>query len=194
VKFPFAARFWAPPDLLDQYPSAEGTRKWLPRPPGRLMCRILRLPRPRFPGPTLVFARRAGYGTHEGTRFAYRHCARPTPGSKLHRTPTCIPPRRPPHTGKSRPWIEEDRPTQPDQAAVAALALTLLEVDWYGGGTQRVSVLGRGRAFVQGRGQPAPPPPGIRSGHERDPRDEERSFHNRFRSLRGKDLLFRRLG
>src|SRR3954469_10895669 len=71
VKFPFAARRWALPVLIDLYrppgvSAAEGRRH---RTPAQLMCRLLRALLIRFPERAFVFAGDSGYGTHEVARF-----------------------------------------------------------------------------------------------------------------------------
>jgi hypothetical protein len=67
VKFPFAARRWALPVLIDLYraPELDRAEKRTHKTPAQLMCRLLRLVLIRFPGRTFVFAGDSGYGTHE---------------------------------------------------------------------------------------------------------------------------------
>src|SRR4051794_28766096 len=86
VKFPFAARRWALPVLVDLYRTpevskAEGVRH---RTPAQLMCRLLRLVPIRFPARAFVFAGDSGFGTHAVARFCHRHRRRLTLVSKLH--------------------------------------------------------------------------------------------------------------
>ncbi len=108
VKFPFAARRWARPVLvdLDRTPearTAEGARH---RTPARLMCRLLRLVLTRFPGRAFVFAGDSGFGTHEVARFCHRHRRRPARVSTCHPgiNPFELPP---PYAGNGRPRVKE---------------------------------------------------------------------------------------
>jgi hypothetical protein len=138
VKFPFAARRWALPVLVDLYrtpevSTAEGVRH---RTPAQLMCRLLRVLLTRFPNRTFVFAGDSGYGTHEVARFCYRHRDRLTLVSKLHPDANLFEP-PPPYAGKGRPRVKGKRVPKPRQAAETA-SRTRLAVVWYGGGTRRV--------------------------------------------------------
>jgi hypothetical protein len=138
VKFPFAARRWALPVLVDLYrppevSEAEGRRH---RTPAQLMCRLLRLLLIRFPGRTFVFAGDSGYGTHEVARFCRRHRDRLTLVSKLHPDANLFDP-PPPYAGNGRPRVKGARLPKPRQAAATA-PRARLSVVWYGGGTRRV--------------------------------------------------------
>ncbi len=138
VKFPFAARRWALPVLVDLYrthevSAAEGVRH---RTPAQLMCRLLRLVRIRFPGRAFAFAGDAGYGTHEVARFCHRHRRRLTLVSKLHPDANLFAP-PPPYAGNGRPRVKGERVPKPRQAAAAARR-DRLTVAWYGGGTRAV--------------------------------------------------------
>ncbi len=138
VKFPFAARRWALPVLIDLYrppevSAAEGRRH---KTPAQLVCRLLRLLLARFPDRTFVLAGDSGYGTHEVARFCHRHRFRLTLVSKLHPDANLFDP-PPPYAGNGRPRIKGARVPKPRQAAATA-PRTRLTVVWYGGGTRRV--------------------------------------------------------
>src|SRR5215210_5711845 len=142
VKFPFAARPWALPVLVDLYRSAEDDRKRNRphRTPARIMCVLVRALLLRFPGRTFVFAGDAGYGTHEVGRFFHRHRRRLTLVSKLHPDANLFEP-PPPYAGKGRPRVKGRALPKPRQAAAGA-RLRKLTVGWYGGGRRRVAAAG----------------------------------------------------
>jgi hypothetical protein len=111
VRFPYAARRWALPVLVDLYRTpevskAEGVRH---RPPARLMCRLLRLVLVRFPGRTFVFAGDSGYGTHEVARFCRRYRRRLTLVGKLHPDANLHDPPAPRRGGVGRPAVRGPR-------------------------------------------------------------------------------------
>ena len=153
VKFPFAARRWALPVLVDLYRTpevskAEGRRH---RTPAQLICRLLRVLLRRFPGRTFVFAGDSGYGTHEVARFCHRHSARLTLVSKCHPDVNLFAP-PPPYPGNGRPRVKGGRLPKPRQAAATA-PRARLSVVWYGGGTRRVeAATGCGHWYKGGRG------------------------------------------
>lgn len=153
VKFPFAARRWALPVLVDLYrtpevSTAEGVRH---RTPAQLMCRLLRLVLLRFPGRTFVFAGDSGFGTHEVARFCRRHGARLTLVSKCHPDINLFEP-PPPYAGNGRPRVKGGRLPKPRQAAATARRARLT-VTWYGGGTRRVeAATGAGHWYKGGAG------------------------------------------
>jgi hypothetical protein len=153
VRFPFAARRWALPVLVDLYRSPELDRaEGRPhKTPARLMCRLLRLLLLRFPDRTFVFAGDSGYGTHEVARFCRRHRGRLTLVSKLCPDANLFAP-PPPYRGTGRPRVKGDRVPKPRQAAATA-PRTKLTVAWYGGGTRRVEVAtGTGHWYKGGCG------------------------------------------
>ena len=86
VRFPFAARPWALPVLVDlDRTEADDLARGRPhRTPAQVLCRLLRLLMIRVPGRRFVFAGDAGYGRHEVARFCRRHRPRLTLVSKLH--------------------------------------------------------------------------------------------------------------
>jgi hypothetical protein len=153
VRFPFAARRWALPVLIDLYRSpdldrAEGRPH---KTPAQLMCRLLRLLLIRFPGRTFVFAGDSGYGTHEVARFCHRHRERLTLVSKLCPDANLFAP-PPPYAGHGRPRVKGDRVPKPRHAAASARR-TRLTVVWYGGGTRRVeAATGVGHWYKGGHG------------------------------------------
>lgn len=153
VKFPFAARRWALPVLVDLYrtpevSAAEGVRH---RTPAQLMCRLLRLVLIRFPGRAFVFAGDAGYGTHEVARFCYRHRRRLTLVSKIHPDANLFDP-PPPYAGNGRPRVKGERVPKPRQAAATARR-DRLTVARYGGGTRAVeAATGTGHWYKGGHG------------------------------------------
>lgn len=154
VKFPFAARPWALPVLIDRYRSAEDDRaRSRPhRTPAQLMCRLLRVLLMRFPGRSFVFAGDSGYGTHEVARFCFRHRTRLTLVGKLHPDANSFDP-PPPYAGKGRPRVEGARVPKPRQAVDAATTLTTLKAGGYGGGQRQVGTLtGTGHGYKAGRG------------------------------------------
>jgi DDE superfamily endonuclease/Archaeal putative transposase ISC1217 len=153
VRFPFAARPWALPVLIDLYRSAEDNRRRRRphRTPAQLMCRLLRLLLIRFPGRKFLFIGDSGYGTHEVARFAHRHRARLTLVSKLHPDANLFAP-PPPYRGHGRPRRKGARLPKPRQQAQARRRRRHT-VGWYGGGTRRVSLVGgTGHWYKSGRG------------------------------------------
>ena len=154
VQFPFAARPWALPVLVDLYRSVEDDRRRNRphRTPARLMCRLLRLMLIKFPDRSFVFVGDAGYGTHEVARFCHRHRGRLTLVSKLHPEANLFEP-PPPYRGNGRPPVKGARRPKPREAVSAARRLKRLSVAWYGGGTRRVeTATGDGRWYKSGHG------------------------------------------
>jgi DDE superfamily endonuclease len=152
VKFPFAARPWALPVLIDLYRSeAHDQKRNRPhRTPAQLMGRLLRLLLIRFPDRTFVFAGDCGYGTHQVARFCWRHRDRLTLVSKLHPDANLFDP-PPPYTGTGRPPRKGQRRLKPRRAVETAQTFCRLEVGWYGGGTRRVETLeGTGHWYKAG--------------------------------------------
>ena len=153
VQFPFAARPWALPILVDLYRSEEDDRRrGRPhRTPAQLMCRLLRLMLIRFPGRGFAFVGDSAYGTHEVARFVHRHRGRLSLVSKLHPEANLFDP-PPPYGGKGRPRVKGERRPKP-RAAVAAAERVALTVGWYGGGSRRVEVVtGDGHWYKAGEG------------------------------------------
>jgi DDE superfamily endonuclease len=153
VRFPFAARPWALPVLVDLYRSEDDDRRrGRPhRTPAQLMCRLLRLVLLRFPGRPFVFVGDSTYGTHEVARFCHRHRGRLTLVSKLHPDANLFAP-PPPYAGRGRPRVKGRRLPKP-RAAAARGPKRRLTVGWYGGGTRRVeAATGAGGWYKSGRG------------------------------------------
>jgi hypothetical protein len=154
VRFPFAARPWALPVLLDLYRSPEDDRrrKRLHRTPAQLMCRLLRLMLLRFPDRRFVFVGDAGSGTHEVARFCHRHRGRLALVSKLHPEANLFDP-PPPYKGNGRPPVKGPRRPKPREAVAAARRFKRRTVAWYGGGTRGVETAdGTGHWFKSGHG------------------------------------------
>ena len=154
VRFPFAARPWALPVLVDLYRSEdEDRRRGRPhRTPAQLMCRLLRALPLRFPDRRFVFVGDSSYGTHEVARFVHRHRARLALVSKLHPEANLFEP-PPPYRGLGRPRVKGERRPKPRQAVEAARRRRRLTVGWYGGGTRRVGIVtGTGHWHKAGHG------------------------------------------
>ena len=151
VKFPFAARPWALPVLIDLYRSEEDNRKrGRPhRTPAQLMCRLLRLMLIRFPDRPFLFVGDSGYGTHAVARFCHRHRDRLTLVSKLHPDANLFAP-PPPYSGRGRPRIKGERLPKPRQVAGTTPILTEVTVNWYGGQTRRVGTVSRAGHWYKG--------------------------------------------
>jgi hypothetical protein len=153
VKFPFAARRWALPVLVDLYrtpevSTAEGVRH---RTPAQRMCRLLRLALLRFPERAFVFAGDSSYGTHAVARFCHRHRSRLTLVSKCHPDADLFSP-PPAYRGTGRPPLKGPRVPKPRQAAATAKQ-TRLTASWYGGGTRRIqAATGSGHWYKGGEG------------------------------------------
>lgn len=153
VRFPFAARRWALPVLIDLYRTpevsrAEGVRH---RTPAQLMCRLLRLALMRFPDRAFVFAGDSSYGTHAVARFCHRHRRRLTLVSKCHPDANLFA-SPPPYRGNGRPPVKGRRLPKPRQGSLTAKR-TRLTVNWYGGGTRRVqAATGTGHWYKGGEG------------------------------------------
>jgi hypothetical protein len=154
VQFPFAARPWALPILVDLYRSEEDDRRRRRphRTPAQLMCRLLRVLMIRCPGRRFAFVGDAGYGSHEVARFFHRHHRRLSLVSKLHPEANLFEP-PPPDRGQGRPRVKGARRPKPRAAVAAAQSRRRLTVGWYGGGTRRVEVVtGTGHWYKAGDG------------------------------------------
>ena len=154
VRFPFGARPWALPVLVDLYRSeADNRARRRPhRTPAQLMCRLLRLVLLKFPGRSVLFVGDAGYGTHEVARFVYRHRTRLSMVSKLHPDANLFDP-PPPYAGLGRPRVKGARRPKPREAVAQRRRFHRLTVSWYGGGTRRVrSADGAGHWHKSGKG------------------------------------------
>jgi hypothetical protein len=154
VRFPWAARPWALPVLVDLYRSEEeDRRRGRPhRTPAQLMCRLLRALMIRCPGRRFAFVGDSGFGTHEVARFFHRHRCRLTLVSKLHPEANLFDP-PPPYRGLGRPRVKGGRRPRPREAVASARRRRRITVGWYGGGARRVSVVtGTGHWYKAGAG------------------------------------------
>jgi hypothetical protein len=154
VRFPFAARPWALPVLIDLYRSeADNRARRRPhRTPAQLMCRLLRLLLLRFPDRTFLFVGDTGYGTHEVARFVWRHRQRLALVSKLHPDANLFTP-PPRYRGQGRPRVKGRRLPKPRQVVAQRQRFRRQTVAWYGGSTRPVhSASGRGHWYKAGRG------------------------------------------
>ena len=129
--------------LVDLYRSeADDLARGRPhRTPAQVMCRLLRLLLIRVPGRRFVFAGDAGYGSHEVARFCRRHRARLTLVSKLHPEANLHDAPRP-YRGVGRPPVKGARRAKPSRASGPDARPDELTVDWCGGGTRHVEVVG----------------------------------------------------
>ena len=143
VRFPLTNRRWALPILIDLYRTpelnrAEGRRH---RTPAQLMRRLLRLVLLRFPDRRFIFVGDSGFGTHEVARFCHRHRDRLTLVSKLHPDANLFDPPPVRRRRVGRPPVKGVRRRKPREAVAVARRRKALRVEWYGGGTRRVSVV-----------------------------------------------------
>lgn len=155
VKFPFATRLWALPVLVALYRSKEWNEKH-GRPhktPSTLMRHLLAVMIRWFPRRKFVFSGDGGYGTHQLSRFAHRHCSRLTlvsrfyPDANLYEPPPVVRGRR---TG--RPRKKGPKLPAPEEV-VKRSSRTRLTVSWYGGGRRRIEVVsGVGHWYKNGEG------------------------------------------
>lgn len=154
VRFPFAARPWALPILVDLYRSAEDNRqRHRPhRTPAQLLCRLVRVVLGWFPERSFVFVGDSGYGTHAVARFCQRHQQQLTLVSKLSPVANLYEP-PPPYAGKGRPRVKGARLPKPQEVVAATARRQRLRVAWYGGGQRRVEVVsGTGHWYKSGQG------------------------------------------
>src|SRR4051795_4201474 len=93
-----------------------------------------------FPGRRLIFVGDAGYGTHEGARFAHRPRLGLTLVSKLHPQANLFGP-PPPYSGQGRPRVKGPELPKPAQVVQEASTRTVLDVAWHGGERRRVEVV-----------------------------------------------------
>jgi hypothetical protein len=154
VRFPFAARPWALPVLIDLYRSQEDDRRRSRphRTPAQLLCRLVAVLLRWFPDRRFVLVGDAGYGTHEVARFCLARRDRLTLVSKLHPDANLFEP-PPPYAGKGRPRVKGRPLPKPREVTTAARRLRRLTVGWYGGGRRHVAVTtGTGHWYKSGRG------------------------------------------
>jgi len=153
VKFPFATRPWALPVLVALYRTPRWDREHSRRhkTPARLLRQLAAALLHWSPGRRFLLAGDGGYGSHETAAFAHRHRRRLTLISRFGPKANLFEP-PPPYGGKGRPRVKGAELPAP-QEAVAATALTKLEVSWYGGGRREVEVTsGTGQWYKSGEG------------------------------------------
>ncbi len=155
VKFPFATRRWALPILVALYRSKEWNQRHGRRhkTPSELMRQLLAVLLHWFPERQFVFAGDGGFGTHELSRFAYRHRSRLTlvsrfyPDANLYAPPPAARGKR-----RGRPRKKGRKLAAPAQV-VERSPRSRLTVAWYGGGTRRVEVVsGTGHWYKNSKG------------------------------------------
>jgi hypothetical protein len=154
VRFPFAARPWALPVLIDLYRSAEDDRR-LGRPhrtPAQVLCRLVGVLLRWYPDRRFVLVGDAGYGTHEVARFCRDRRDRLTLVSKLCPDANLFEP-PPPYAGKGRPRVKGQALPKPRRAVAERCRFERREVGWYGGGQRWVATAtGTGHWYKAGRG------------------------------------------
>jgi hypothetical protein len=143
VKFPFARRPWALPVLVALYRSKEWNRQHGRRhkTPSELMRQMLAVLLHWFPQRTFLFAGDGGFGTHELTRFAYRHRNRLALVSRFYPDANLYAP--PPAAGgkkKGRPRKKGRKLASPAEV-VKRSRRSRMTVSWYGGESRRVEVV-----------------------------------------------------
>jgi len=155
VKLPYTNRPFALPVLVALYRSkqcntAEGRRH---KTPVDIMCGQLATLMRWFPERKFVFAGDGAYGTHQMTRFAFRHRKRLTLVSKFSGTANLFsspPKRKNPKAG--RPRVKGKALPSPADV-VAKKKGRRVRVRWYGGGWRNVEVItGKGHWYQAGKG------------------------------------------
>lgn len=155
VDLPYANRPFALPVLVALYRSKdmnkqEGRRH---KTPAELMCGLLAMLMHWFPEKRLVFAGDGAYGTHQVSRFAYRHRKRLALVSKFVADANLFeaPPKRA-KDKRGRPACKGKALPKP-QDVVAKRNGKRLRVRWYGGGWRDVKVVtGIGHWYKSGKG------------------------------------------
>jgi hypothetical protein len=122
--------------------------------PVDLMCGLLATLMHWFPERNFVFAGDGSYGTHQMTRFAYRHQERLTLVSKFPAKASLFapPPKR--KTSKvGRPRVKGKALPSPAEVVAKRKKGQRLRVSWYGGGWRNVEVIsGQGHWYQSGKG------------------------------------------
>ena len=156
VKLPYTNRPFALPVLVALYRSKqcnadEGRRH---KTPVDLMCGLLATLMHWFPERSFVFAGDGAYGTHQMTRFAYRHRKRLTLVSKFSANASLFgppPKRKKPKVG--RPRVKGKALPSPAEVVGKKKNGKLMRVAWYGGGWRNVEVItGKGHWYQSGKG------------------------------------------
>ncbi len=156
VELRFTSRPFALPILVALYRDrntnqAEGRRH---KTPAELMCGLLAMLMHWFPERKFAFAGDGAYGTHQVSRFAYRHRRRLSLVSKF--VPDAnlfeLPPKR---RGKKigRPRVKGRSMPSPEQVVAGTKKRKRLKVRWYGGGWRHVEIVSNvGHWFKSGKG------------------------------------------
>ncbi len=156
VKLPYTNRPFALPVLVALYRSKqcnadEGRRH---KTPVDLMCGLLATLMHWFPEREFVFSGDGGYGTHQMTRFAYRHRKRLTLVSKFSADASLFAPapkRKNPKVG--RPRVKGEALPSPAEVVAKKKNGKRMRVPWYGGGWRKVEVVtGKGHWYQSGKG------------------------------------------
>ena len=156
VNLPYTNRPFALPVLVALYRSKqcnadEGRRH---KTPVDLMCGLLATLMQWFPERKFVFSGDGAYGTHQMTRFAYRHRKRLTLVSKFSAKASLFAPppkRKNPKAG--RPRVKGKALPSPAEAVAKRKKGKRMRVRWYGGGWRNVEVItGKGHWYQSGKG------------------------------------------
>lgn len=156
VKLPYTNRPFALPVLVALYRSKqcntnEGRRH---KTPVDLMCGLLATLMHWFPERKFVFSGDGAYGTHQMTRFAYRHRKRLTLVSKFSANASLFAPpakRKNPKVG--RPRVKGKALPSPAEVVAKKKKGKRMRVPWYGGGWRNVEVItGKGHWYQSGKG------------------------------------------
>ena len=156
VNLPYTSRPIALPILVALYRdqktnAAEGRSH---KTPAELMCGLLATLMHWFPEKSFVFAGDSAYGTHQMSRFAFRHRKNLSLVSKFIADANLfkLPPRRRAGTN-GRPRVKGDALPKPCEVVAAKKRGQKLCVSWYGGGRRNVEVIaGVGHWFKSGKG------------------------------------------
>jgi hypothetical protein len=156
VNLPYTNRPFALPILVALYRSKqcnadEGRRH---KTPVDLMCGLLSTLMHWFPERKFVFAADGAYGTHQMTRFAYKHRQHLTLVSKFSGDANLFgppPKRKNPKAG--RPRIKGKALPSPASVVAKKKKRKRVRVRWYGGGWRNVEVVtGQGHWYQSGKG------------------------------------------
>jgi hypothetical protein len=156
VKLPYTNRPFALPVLValyrsKQFNAEEGRRH---KTPVDLMCGLLATLIRWFPERKFVFAGDGAYGTHQMTRFAFKHRKRLTLVSKFSGDANLFAPppkRKNPKVG--RPRVKGKALPSPQDVVAKKKKGKRLRVRWYGGGWRNVEVItGKGHWYQSGKG------------------------------------------
>ena len=156
VKLPYTNRPFALPVLVALYRSKqcnadEGHRH---KTPVDLMCGLLATLMHWFPERKFVFSGDGAYGTHQMTRFAYKHRKRLTLVSKFSAKANLFAPLSKRKNGKAgRPRVKGKALPSPAEVVAKKKKGELIRVPWYGGGWRNVEVItGKGHWYQSGKG------------------------------------------